>query len=155
MNRAKRVAFSLILFFALVSSSLSHGESRKCAKEPVTTPTSWGGNIRVEIDLRDKPMSNVRGIVEGPGDGTYTTLVQAFRRRPQDPLYIPANQEHELPVAACRTGTSGFFSFTLPSGEYELRMSQNPGVDVTSVLIVVEHGSSRSEKIRAVMHVGT
>jgi len=155
MNRAKRVAFSLVLFFALVGSSLAQEQSRNCARESLKTPTRWGGNERIEIDLRDKPMSTVWGTVEGPGEGTLSTLVQVFRRRTSDPLYPPPGQENELPVKACWTGTAGSFAFSLPAGEYELRMSQNVGIDVTSVLIRVKHGSYRSEKITVTMHVGT
>jgi hypothetical protein len=155
MNYSKRIVFSLLLFSALVSSVLGQAQSRDCVRESRKTPTRWGGNERIEIDLRDKPVSAVRGTVEGPGDGTYSTLVQAFRRKPPDPLDTPASQENELPIAACKTRSRGSFSFSLHPGEYELRMSQNQGTDVTSVFITVKHGSYTSEKITVVMHVGT
>jgi hypothetical protein len=53
------------------------------------------------------------------------------------------------------TGDDGAFTFSLPPGEYELRMSQNPGVDVTSVIVTVERGAHRSEEIKVEMQVGT
>jgi hypothetical protein len=137
MNWLKRIAFGLMLFFG------------------VTTKTRWGGNQRIVIDLRDKPVQTVRGIVEGPGIGSLNTLVQVFRRQPSDVLPPAHDQENELPVAACVTGDDGVFTFSLPPGEYELRMSQNGGVDVTSVLVVVKQGSHSSKKIRVVMQVGT
>jgi hypothetical protein len=143
--------------FALfpVLSSSAQGQSRHCTKVPVATQTRWGGNQRIEIDLRDKPVRTVRGNIEGPGEGTLSTLVQVFPRQPSDPLYRPADQENERPVAACVTGDDGFFAFSLPTGEYELRMSQNNGIDVTSVFVKVEKSSHSSEKIMVVMHVGT
>ena len=145
MNCSKRAAFSLVLFSTLGCSSLSQGLDRKCVRESLKTPTRWGGNERIEIDLRDKPMSALSGTVEGPGEGTLSTLVQAYRRKPSGPLHVAPYQENELPTAACMTGSNGFFSFSLPPGVYELRMSQNAGGDVTSVLITVKHGSYRSE----------
>jgi hypothetical protein len=107
------------------------------------------------IDLRDKPVRTVRGNVEGPGEGALSTLVQVFPRQASDPLYRLADQDNERPVAACVTGDDGFFAFSLASGEYELRMSQNEGIDVTSVFVKVERSSHNSEKITMVMHVGT
>jgi len=147
------MASSFVLFSALASSA--QGQSRHCTKVPIATKTRWGGNQRIEIDLRDKPVRTVRGNVEGPGEGTLSTLVQVFPRQPSDPLYRPADQENERPVAACVTRDDGFFAFSLPPGEYELRMSQNKGIDVTSVFVKVEKSSHSSEKITVVMHVGT
>jgi hypothetical protein len=155
MTWSTRIPFSLVLYFALTSLVLGHAQSRNCKPVPLTTETRWGGNERIEIDLRDKPVRKVEGNVLGPGEGTLSTLVQVFLRQPSDPLYQPPSQERRMPVAACVTGTDGSFDFSLPPGEYELLMSQNVGVDVTSVLITVRHGHYRSEKISVVMHVGT
>lgn len=153
MRWVMRIAFGFVLFSALESSG--QGKSRHCTKVPIATETRWGGNQRIEIDLRDKPVRTVRGNVEGPGEGTLSTLVQVFPRQPSDPLYRPADQENQRPVAACVTGDDGLFAFSLPPGEYELRLSQNKGIDVTSVFVKVEKSSHSSEKIRVVMHVGT
>jgi len=46
-------------------------------------------------------------------------------------------------------------AFSLSSGEYELRVSLNKGIDVTSVFITVKPGSRHTTKIRVVMHPGT
>ena len=155
MNGIKRTVFSAFLFSALTSQMLGQVQSNHCTEEPVTTVTRWGGNERVVIDLRDKPVRTVRGIVLGPGEGTLKTLVQVFHRKPSDPLSRSSDQENELPAAACVTGDDGNFAFSLPPGEYELRMSQNQGVDVTSVIVTVKRGCHRSRKIRVYMHVGT
>jgi hypothetical protein len=58
-------------------------------------------------------------------------------------------------VAACVTGEDGSFAFSLSPGEYELRMSQKGGVDVTSVFVKVDRKSHSSEKVKVVMQVGT
>jgi len=150
-----RIPFSLILYFALTNLAVCQAQSRNCKRVPLTTETRWGGNERIEIDLRDKPVRKVEGNVLGPGEGTLSTLVQVFLRQPSDPLYQPPSKERRLPVAACVTGTDGSFVFSLPPGEYELLMSQNGGVDVTSVFITVRHGHYASEKISVTMHVGT
>jgi len=153
MRWGMRSAFSLVLFSLF--TSLAQSQSRHCTEVAVATKTRWGGNERVVIDLRDKPVRRVRGAVVGPGLGTLNTLVQVFPRKPSDPLYRAADQENEMPVAACVTGDDGVFAFSLPPGEYELRMSQNVGVDVTSVFVTIEQGSHSSKKIKVVMHVGT
>ena len=155
MNVVKHIAFSVFVFFALTNLLLGQGHSRHCTKEPVTSVTHWGGNEWIVIDLRDKPVRTVEGIVLGPGVGSLKTLVQVFRRKPSDPLPRRWDQEMGLPAAACMTGDDGVFTFSLPPGEYELRMSQNPGVDVTSVIVTVERGAHRSEEIKVEMQVGT
>ena len=150
-----RFPFSLVLYFALTNLVLCQAQSRNCKRVPLTTETRWGGNERIEIDLRDKPVPKVEGNVLGPGEGTVSTLVQVFLRQPSDPPFEPSPQERGLPVAACVTGNDGSFGFSLPPGEYELLLSQNGGVDLTSVLVRVRHGHYRSEKISVTMHVGT
>src|SRR5579872_6766621 len=149
MNRPHGMAFGLALLCAVTGSALAQQvRSHHCTDEPVTTKTRWGGNETVMIDLRDKPVRMVSGTVVGPGIGSLSTLVQVFRRKPSDPLYRLSDQKSEAPVAACVTGDDGVFAFSLPPGEYELRMSQNAGVDVTSVFVTVKHGFRRSRKIR-------
>ena len=153
MQHLVRFAYSVGLFTYLASSVCC--QSHSCKKVPLTTDTRWGGNQIIEIDLRDSPMRTVRGTVEGPGEGTFSTLVQVFARMPADPLYRAPGQNHARPVAACDTGEDGSFAFSLSPGEYELRMSQNGGIDVTSVFVKVNRHSHSSEKIKVVMRVGT
>ena len=155
MSKVDRLALSVILLFALASPTLAHTQSYRCKRVPLATETRWGGNERIEIDLRDKPVQKVRGTVLGPGEGTESTLVQVYLRQPSDSLYRPPDQESRLPIAACVTGNDGSFGFSLPPGEYELRMSQNQGIDVTSVFVTVGHGHYSLEKISVEMHVGT
>ena len=155
MDRVKHTALSACFFFGLTSVMLGQSPSRPCTEESVTTETRWGGNERIVIDLRDQPTRTVKGVVRGPGEGSLETLVQVFPREHSDPLCRPSDQENAVPAAACVTGDDGFFAFSLPSGEYELRMSQNKGVDVTSVIVTVKHGCHRARKIKVAMHVGT
>ena len=134
MNRAKGTTLGAFLLFALTGLMLGQARSDDCTELPPTTATRWGGNERVVIDLRNKPVRKVRGIVTGPGEGTFKTLVQVFPQIPSSPLKRTSGQENGLPIATCETGDEGAFAFSLPPGEYELLMSQDGGVDVTAVL---------------------
>jgi hypothetical protein len=153
MNRAKGIVVGLLLLST--RTGLLLGQSRGCTKVPSTTATRWGGNERVVLDHRNKPVRMVRGTVTGPGEGIYKTLIQVFPQKPSDLHSLTSGQENGLPIAACETGGDGAFTFHLPPGEYELLMSQDGGVDVTAVLVSVKRGWHRSRKIRAVMVVGT
>jgi len=98
----------------------------------------------------------INGIVFFPyGNPLNQSLVQVFRRKLSDPPMKASDQEHGIPVAACITGADGIFGFSLPSGEYEVRISLNQEVDVTSVLVTVKRRCFRSKKIRVVMRIGT
>lgn len=70
MNLVKHTAFSVFVLFALTNLLLGQRRSRHCTTEPVTTATRWGGNERILIDLRDKPVRTVRGIFLEPGEGS-------------------------------------------------------------------------------------
>ena len=153
MQLLMRTAYCFGLFSIL--ASLAYCQSHSCKKVPLSTETRWGGNQIIEIDLRDSPVRTVRGNVEGPGEGTLSTLIQVFVRRASDPLYAAPGQRNARPVAACVTGGDGSFAFSLSPGEYELRMSQNGGVDVTHVFVKVDRNSHSSEKVKVVMQVGT
>lgn len=156
MEAMKRAIFYCVFVLALPPLVEGQSGSGHCVEEPTTTTTRWGGNERIEIDMRDKPVGKVNGIVLWPEDEpSDDSLVQVFRHRPSDPLYKPSEEEHEVPLAACVTGANGLFAFSLPSGEYELRISLNKGIDVTSVFITVKPSWHRSEKIKVVMHPGT
>ncbi len=155
MRWVKRIAFSFVFVAVLIHSAQGHSRGSHCTRVRLATETRWGGNETIAIDLRDEPRKIVMGTVVGPGVGALSTLVQVFPRKPSEPFFNPQDQEVRTPVAACITGDDGFFSFSLPSGEYELRMSQNGGVDVTSVFVTVKRASHNSEKIKIEMHVGT
>jgi hypothetical protein len=132
----KRLVLYSMLFAALPAVIVGQTRRRLCIEEPITTMTRWGGNERIEIDMRDKPVRDVNGIVmwldDRPSDDS---LVQVFSRRPSDPRIQASADEHGVPMAACRTGADGLFAFSLPPGEYELRVSLDKGIDVSSVLI--------------------
>lgn len=156
LNRVKHTVLSACFFFGLISVTLGQSHSRHCTQEPVTTETRWGGNERIVLDLRDKPTRTLKGVVlRWPGEAPSKTLVQVFHRKPSDPLSRPSDQENAVPVAACVTGDDGTFAFSLPSGEYELRMSQKEDMDVTSVIVTVKRGLHRARKIKVLMQAGT
>jgi hypothetical protein len=155
MNRSIRTTFSLFCCFTVAGVALGHSQKYHCKQVPLATETRWGGNEGVEIDLRDKPVREVKGIVSGPGEGSTSTLVQVFLRKPSDGRNQTRYEDARLPVATCETGDDGAFGFSLSPGEYELRFSQNVGVDVTSVFVTVKSGWHLSRKIRAHMYLGT
>ncbi|MGD0345251.1 MAG: hypothetical protein ABSA85_00760 [Terracidiphilus sp.] len=146
--------FCLVVFIAFGGLTLGHAQSSGCEEAPLTTVTRWGGNEAVMIDLRDKPVRKVRGTTVFPGNETVGTLVQVFLRKPSDGRYKTRYEDARLPVAACVTGHDGAFAFSLPPGEYELRMSLGAGVDVTSVFVTVKRGWQMSRRIKAEMHLG-
>ena len=156
MRMSGRIVISTLYFTVSAAVAIGQARSHHCTKEPTTTTTRWGGNERIEVDMRDEPVDSVTGIVLWPGDTPLgDSLVQAFPRKPSDPLYTPLEGEHGVAVAACVTGADGLFAFSLSSGEYELRASLNKGIDVTSVFITVKRGSRQTKRIRVVMHPGT
>jgi hypothetical protein len=148
-------SFCLVVFIAFGGLTFGHAQSSGCQQAALTTVTRWGGNETITIDLRDMPVRKVRGTTVFPGNETVSTLVQVFLRKPSDARYQTRYEDARLPVAACITGHDGAFAFSLPPGEYELRMSQGAGVDVTSVLITVKRGHYSSKRISVTMHVGT
>jgi hypothetical protein len=154
MNQSRK-SFCLVVFIVFGSLTFGRAQSRNCKEVPLTTETRWGGNEQVEIDLRDKPVRTVRGTVARPDGETVSALVQVFLRKPSDARYQTRYEDARLPVAACVTGHDGAFAFSLPPGEYELRMSVGAGVDVTSVFVTVKRGWHMSRKIKTEMHVGT
>jgi hypothetical protein len=156
MTGIKGAIFSFALFSAFPGGIVCQVQSHHCTEEPVTTITRWGGNERIVIDFRDKPVRRVSGTVFWPqGEPLNKALVQIFQREHSDPIAKPPDQEHGIPKAACVTGPDGVFGFSLPAGEYEIRASIGNGVDVTSVLLTVNHWSFRSTKIKVTMHPGT
>jgi hypothetical protein len=59
-------------------------------------------------------------------------------------------------IAGCRTGKDGKFSFeNLPAGKYELRLSNNPGFNVTQVYVIVKPNSGRKRELELTLTVGT
>ncbi|MGP8252737.1 MAG: hypothetical protein ACLQHF_11935 [Terracidiphilus sp.] len=147
-----------ILLLALVippATSFAQQVNSTCTPVDVSAPTKWGGNQTVEVDLRNHPVRVPRGIVMLAGKPAGGALLQVFTWNPSDTLAIHYNQQRVSAVAACITGPDGLFSFALAPGEYELRTSLGPGIDVTSVLISAKSGWHRSRRIVVPMSVGT
>jgi hypothetical protein len=148
--------FSLVIFAVLSKATASQPHSCHCTDVAATTETLWGGNMAIEIDLRDKPVRTVNGIVFWPTEEpANNSLVQVFRRSHSDPLVRAPDQKDGVPVVACMTGADGAFAFSLPSGEYELRASVGRGTDVTHIFLTVKRWYFRSKKVKVVMQVGT
>jgi hypothetical protein len=121
--------------------------------------TRYGGNEQITI-IERKSYRQLRGTISDVnGESVENTLVEVF-----------TNPEHLLPnkndtgrnfpeqkrIAACRTGTSGKFSFTnLPAGKYELRLSKDAGWNVTQVYVTVKPSSRKKRELELTLTVGT
>jgi hypothetical protein len=151
INRAALLAALSIVTALACSNRCNAG----CKRVPLSTETRYGGNQLIQIDLRDEPIARPTGIVmltEAPVGGA---LLQVFRRKHDDPLWVPRDQQKTSAIAACITRPDGVFSFSLDPGEYEIRASLNGGMDVTSTFLIVKSGWRRSNRIVVEMHVGT
>jgi len=118
-------------------------------------PNKMGCNQTIEVDLRKHSVRVPHGIVMLAGKPALGALLQVFKWNPNDTLAIHYHQKQANAVAACIAGPDGLFSLALAPGEYELRTSIGPGIDVTSVLISVKPGWHRSRRIVVPMAVGT
>jgi hypothetical protein len=82
------------------------------------------------------------------GDEPLTdVLLQVYRRQHADPLSSSRDDAQPLPISACVTGNDGTFRFDLPNGEYELRSSTGPGMNVTHTYFVIRKGAHRSDRM--------
>jgi hypothetical protein len=146
---------------ALPSSPRAHAS---CKPVPLSTPTRWGGNETVVIDLSDHPSGSPRGEVvfeTDPVEGAPViepvegALVQVFKQSLAGRSDKHEVRKNDHAITACLTRSDGKFSFDLAPGEYQIRASLNSGVDVTSVLIVVQSGMRHSPDIHVRMKNGT
>jgi len=148
----------LAIVAASTYSTYAQAKSHLCSPVSLTMPTRWGGNELIQIDMWDKPIRSPHGFVSqgwGENEPATNTLLQVFERNPFDPLTQP-DHDKMVPILACVTDASGASVFSLPDGEYEIRASMNPGINVSSVFIRVHHGLlTRSRKILIPLHVGT
>jgi hypothetical protein len=146
------------LFVALsivTTTACSNRCNANCKRVALSTETRYGGNQLVQIDLRDEPIARPNGIVMLAGSPAGGVLLQVFSRKHDDPLYVPRERQKARAIAACVTRNGGLFSFSLHPGEYEIRASMNPGIDVTSVFVIVKSGWRRSKPIVVEMPLGT
>lgn len=152
-----RHVLAIPILFLVLSLVSRVGAQANCKPVPLDTPTRWGGNEAILVDLRDRPVRVARGrtLFGGESEPLPDVLLQVYRRKHLDSLYQTPQPGDPLPVAACITGKDGGFRFDLPNGEYELRASVGPGMDVTHTYFVIRHGLVRSRPIVIAIHLGT
>ena len=131
--------------------------SQPCKRVSLKTPTRWGGNQVIGVDLRDEPVSSIHGVAgfSAESGGDDNILLQVYRRQHTDPLYRAPQPDDPAPIAACITGLTGAYRFDLPNGEYEIRASMNSGINVTHVYVTVKHRLHGSRAICIQMSPGT
>ena len=113
------------------------------------------------VVVDEKHYRQIRGVVrielsEEPIKGA---LVEIFTH-PEQLLQNPSSGNEvklkQRRIAACRTGVDGKFCFRdVGPGKYELRSSIGPGMNVTSVYVIVDPTEGNQEEINVDMHVGT
>ena len=144
-----------ILVAGLFVLSIARVSSCQCV--PSKRKTIWGGNEAVVM----KPVktgTTIWGTVKGSAGGEPMSgvLVEIYDH-PE--AVVPAPNRDNMTqkqIAACITDGSGRFSFRLPSGDYELRLSKSLEWDVTSVPLRVGKSLFTTSKHLSVhMHLGT
>lgn len=143
--RSRRLAPQSILVFAFLPAMAQYAASQ-CS--PSNNTTIWGGNENVVMDMRN-PMGNIRGTVmediqsHKPLSGVLVEIYNHPEIVQQD---SSRNRTGQTRIIGCVTGQNGRFSFKLKSGDYELRASKAPDMNVTSILIRVRKPGFPSTK---------
>lgn len=120
-----------------------------------TQQTIWGGNQRIVIE-QAKPVKMIHGIARGPAGGALEgVLVEVFDHPEIVKSYTRQQNSAQTRMAACMTNESGRFSFELPPGDYELRLSKSSEWDVMSVIVRVRKSARSSTKTTADLELGT
>src|SRR5262249_7278489 len=131
----------------------SQGTTCNCSPATPRETTRWGGNERV-IAQEVKPRKAIYGKVSFPSEEEL--LVEVFDK-PDYLLcrYLPDNPNNctttppadKRRLAACKTGKDGKFCFkNIPPGNYELRVSKDPGWNPIHVYLTVAAGNTKAEK---------
>lgn len=110
-----------------------------CQCIPTDEKTRWGGNEQVQIVER-KPLKTIRGkVVENLESLTpwKDVLVEIYDHPEVQLQDYNSRKVTQRRIAGCKTNDTGTFSFLLPRGAYEVRISCCSGIDVTSVLVRV------------------
>jgi hypothetical protein len=98
-----------------------------------------------------------KGVVSTFGDQpAENALAEAFDK----PEYLLSNEPwHQRPtqnrLRVCVSPDGKFCFKDMPSGTYELRISRDPGWDVTHVYAVVDRKAGARKPIQVSMHIGT
>ena len=132
-GRVAKVAISLVCVLAARAFA-------ECT--PSNESTKWGGKDDVVMQVRE-PMGQVRGTVlqdfetSKPGAGV---LVEVYNHPEVVLRDSGRNRTGQTRILGCVTDQRGRFAFKLKTGDYELRASNGPGWNVTSVVIRVRKG---------------
>jgi len=128
---------------------------RKCVRAAKTETTRSGGNIHV-IVVDDTPRSLLSGTVTYPDEEAVDgALVEIF----DHPENLQKPWEKKSPqkrIAACVTRAAGKYCFAkLPAGIYELRISKDAGINVTSVRVTIDAKKGTHEPVNVRLVMGT
>ncbi len=108
-----------------------------CQCIPSDERTRWGGNEQVVID-ESKPLKTIRGKVVQDLESLTPwkdVLVEIYDHPEVHLQDFNSRKVTQRRIVGCRTNDTGIFSFHLPRGRYEVRISCCSGVNVTSVLV--------------------
>ena len=114
---------------------------------PSVEGTVWGGNEWVVIQ-ESKVVSTVNGIVVTDLESLEpwsNVLVEVFDHPEVRLKSGPSDRKSQKRITGCKTDGTGLFSFTLPPGKYELRLSYS-NANVTSLLVKVSHSLVASKR---------
>lgn len=109
---------------------------------PSNQSTKWGGKDDVVMQVRE-PMRQVRGTVLQDYQAGKTgagILVEVYNHPDVVLGDSERNRSGQTRILGCVTDPRGRFAFKLKTGDYELRASNGPGWNVTSVVIRVRKG---------------
>ena len=150
-----------ILFISAGLGSPGPQLSCTCTPAAADDLTRWGGNELVIVKEK-KVYKELSGTVSyGTGHTVKDALVEVYT----DPEYLlleyPESQKakkKQRRMAACVTGEDGKFCFGfIEPGKYEVRVSLDPGVNVTHIYVEVDPygGESPDEGLNAPLTLGT
>jgi hypothetical protein len=150
-----RLAVSLAALCSLIAPVVQGDcKCRQSAKDDKTRP---GGNEAVS-QVPEEHFRELKGVVSVFGDQpAENALAEVFDK----PEYLLGNEPWDQRptqnrLRECVTSPDGKFCFKdLPSGTYELRISRDPGWDVTHVYVVVDRKAGARKPIQVEMHIGT
>ena len=118
-------------------SILLPGQAVQCQPPGSTRSLVWGRDHAL-VDMSNKPLKNIRGVVRAlvdqPVDDALVEILELGPTGSPAETSDDARGRHRL--ASCLTGHDGEFGFDLPPGRYELVCSK-PDWNSTSVIIIV------------------
>jgi len=136
--------------FLCVLLGVSYGTLGQCV--PTSTLTTYWGSENVVIEP-SRPVQSMRGIVtaDRPLEGV---LVEIYDHPEVVRSDDSPGRSGQKRLAACVTTKNGRFSFSLPQGKYELRLSKPVEWNATSVLVEVRKSGGSRESIKVWLELG-